>query len=135
MSNPEYLRQLLDAAKAKAGSDYKVAQMLEVPRSHLSNWRNGIRPIPPEEQAALAELAGFDPVQALCRAHIERHEGTKKGEKLRQLLGKAVHQTGAASASFIAGLALISWASAEVCLIRCIERLSGNRTMPRAVYN
>jgi len=116
--------ELITRASAAAGSDYKLAQVLGVPRQNLSAWKSGKKPCPPEEQAALAGIAGLDPVQALIRAHLERHEGTAKGEKLFTLLGKRMHQTGAAIVSNIGVIALISWASTQAHFIRCIERLS-----------
>lgn len=118
---------LITQASKVTGSDSATARALGIPPQMVSMWKRGTKTCPPEDQAQLAALAGFDPVQALCRGHIERHAGTKKGENLSRLLGKRLLQTGGASVSFIAGLALISWASLEGSFIRCIEGLTGNR--------
>lgn len=116
--------ELITKASQTMGSDYKLAQEMDVPRQNLSAWKSGKKPCPPEDQARLAGIAGFDPVQALIRAHLERHEGTAKGDKLFSLLGKRLLQTGAASVSLIAALAPITWVAAHDYLIRCIERLT-----------
>jgi len=83
------LVELLDKAKSVVGSDYKVAQLLEIPRSHVSAWRHGKRTATPEDQALLAGLAGLDANAWLARATCAKHEGTPKGERLLKVLGKA----------------------------------------------
>ena len=114
------LLDLINRASEAEGSDYKLAQRLHVPRQMVSMWRAGTKPCPPEDQAQIAAIAGIDPVQTLIRAHLERHEGTAKGERLFTLLGKRLHQTGAASVLLIGNLALISTMAAKAHFIRCI---------------
>jgi len=108
------LNHLLCVASETAGNDSRLAEMLGVPQPMVSMWRSGKKPCPPDVQAELAFIAGLDPVQALVRAHLERHEGTAKGERLFSALGKRLHQTGGASVSLIAATAAGSY------LIRCI---------------
>ena len=118
---------LITRAAAVTGGDSATARRLGVPPQMVYMWKTGRKPCPPEDQAQLAQIAGVDPVQALIRAHLERHEGTPKGERLFTLLGKRLLQTGGASGSLIAGLALffmieviIHGADAPDSFIRCI---------------
>lgn len=82
------ITDLISRASHIVGSDYALATQLDVPRQMISGWKKGARPCPPEDQARIAEIAGFDPMEALVNAHIERHAGTPKGEALCRTLGK-----------------------------------------------
>ncbi|WP_366144372.1 YdaS family helix-turn-helix protein [Giesbergeria sp.] len=82
------ISELINQACKKVGSSTKLAEVLEVPQPAISMWKNGSRPCPPEDQARIAELAGFDPLAALVGAVLERHAGTAKGEALSRVLGK-----------------------------------------------
>lgn len=106
MSQTDDQIALLDKASAIAGSDYKVAQALGVPRQTVSNWRHGVKPIPIEDQALLAAIANIDPVAELARAAVRKHQGTRKGDLLLKALGKASPAIGAAIAS-VGGLVLV----------------------------
>ena len=86
---------LIDSAKAIAGSDYKLAPMLETTPQRISDWRHGRKPIPAAQLALLASVAGFDPTQTVIRNLVEQHEGTPLGDKLMRVLGKASRATGA----------------------------------------
>lgn len=99
MQHLKELNFLIDAASKVAGSDYKLAQALEVPRQHVSAWRKGTRAAGPDDQALMAGLAGFDPVQTLARATVEKWEGKPKGDRLMRVLGKALLATGGAIGS------------------------------------
>ena len=87
--------ELIARASAICGNDNKLAIALGVSRMTVSNWKTGKTPCPPEDQASIAAVAGLDPVQTLVRAHLERHEGTAKGDRLMKVLGKASLVTGA----------------------------------------
>lgn len=100
MQDLKTLNELIDKASEIAGSDYKLAAMLEVPRQHVSNWRHGKRTCTPEDTAMMASVAGLDAQQWLVRATIEKHEGTAKGDKLLRALGKASRAIGGISASY-----------------------------------
>lgn len=110
----ERLRALLDAAQQKAGSDYKVAQLLGVPRQNVSDWRNGRRTCTPEDQALLAAIAGMDPEETLVRAVLEKHANTPKGEKLLSALGNASRRIGEVVTSVFFGS--VGWALAGALL-------------------
>lgn len=116
---------LLDKAKLVTGSDYKTAKAMGVSPQTVSDWRNERRPLPPEDTALIAAIAGMDPATWLVRGVLEKHAGTKKGERLANVLGKASLATGAALASVGAHA---SGAYSDV--LRCIERLSYRSTCP-----
>ena len=124
MSKPDYLDQLIDMASTAAGSDYRLAKALGVPRQRVSNWKHGHTTCPAADVALMAQIAGMDAEAWLSRATVAQYEGTPKGEKLAVALGKALLATGAA-------LVTSGASAAGVCdyLIRCIERLS-YRTVP-----
>lgn len=105
MTNLEQLNVLIDKAAAIAGSDYKLAQSLEVPRQTISDWRHGRRTATPADQALMAHVAGLDPVQVLARATVQQYEGKAKGDALMKALGKASRLTGAV-AGFVGAVAL-----------------------------
>lgn len=99
MKHLESLNMLIDRAAAVAGSDYKLAQTLGVPRGHVSQWRHDKRTATPADQALMAHVAGLDPVQVLARATVEAFEGKPKGDALMKALGKALLVTGAVAGS------------------------------------
>lgn len=105
MKHLESLNVLIDKASAIAGSDYKLAQSLGVPRGHISDWRHGRRTATPADQALMAHVAGLDPVTVLARATVEQFEGKPKGDMLMRALGKASRLTGAV-AGFVGAVAL-----------------------------
>ena len=114
--------ELLTRALEKAGGPTALAKTLKVPPQMVSMWRSGATPCPPEDQARLAAIAGIDPIQTLVRAHIEKHEGTEKGDQLARVLGKFLVATGAAVATSGASAAAIFSPTSKSLfdLIRCI---------------
>lgn len=101
------LNELIDRAKSIAGSDYKLAKMIGVPQSRLSNWRHGADTIPPADVALIAEVAGLDPVAWAMKAMVSKYQGTPKGDRLMHAVGKALRATGAALGSSGASAAVI----------------------------
>lgn len=91
--------ELIDRALQKTGTVSALGKALGIPPSMVSMWKSGAKPCPPEDQARLAAIAGLDPIQTLVRAHIERHEGTEKGDQLARVLGKFLVATGGVIAS------------------------------------
>jgi len=85
---------LLDAAKAMTGSDYRTAQLIKASRANLSDWRAGRRHMPAADVVLIAQLAGLDPVEWGSRAIQACHEGTEKGDALAEALKKALEATG-----------------------------------------
>lgn len=92
------LNLLIDKAAAIAGSRYKLAKQLKVSTSNLYAWEKG-KACPPGDIALMASIAGYDPVQWLVRATLEKYEGTEKGDQLARALGKPSPATGAATGS------------------------------------
>lgn len=122
MQHIESLNFLIDAASKVAGSDGKLATRLGIPKQHVSQWRHGHKTATPEDQALLASVAGFDPVQTLARATVEKWEGKPKGDLLMRVLGKASRVTGAvigfAGASALGIYSALTFSPQ----IQCIER-------------
>jgi hypothetical protein len=134
MSKPDYLDQLIDEASRAAGSDYKLAQMLETPRSAVSMWRAGTRTCPAGDQVLMASIAGLKTEEWAARALVAQYEGTSKGDKLFRALGKALVVSGAAIVSSGASAhQIFSHKGAETIagaisyFIRCIDLLSFRR--------
>lgn len=134
MSQQKYLIELMDKAKASLGSDYKVAQALELNPTNLAAWRAGRRPCPPADMVLLAEIAGLEPEHWAARALVAQHEGTNKGEKLQKALRKLLVATGGVTTSFIANAALISPPDTVIWFIRCALLLSRRRPDPIGFY-
>jgi len=82
------------------GSDYKTAKLIHVPRMTVSNWRSGRAQLPAADVVLLAKLGGLDPVDWGSRAIVAKHEGTQKGEDLKDALKKALGATGEASVTY-----------------------------------
>ena len=114
--------ELIETALAVAGSQAELARLLKVAPPNITVWKKEEKPCPPEDQARLAAIAGIDPVQTLVRAHIEKHEGTEKGDQLARVLGKFLVATGAAVATSGASAAGIFSPTCKSLgdLIRCI---------------
>lgn len=91
------LNLLIDKAASIAGSRYKLAKQLKVSTSNLYAWEKG-KACPPGDIALMAAIAGYDPVQWLVRATLEKYEGTEKGDQLARALGKPSPATGEATA-------------------------------------
>jgi hypothetical protein len=121
-NKPIYLDELLDRAKKETGSDTKLAAFLDVKKQAVSDWRHGRKPCPPADQALLAYIAGLSADDWAARALISQHEGTEKGELLKQALKKALQATGAAMLSGSANAAQVINAAHDglLYLIRCI---------------
>lgn len=114
--------ELIDKALEKTGTVSALGKALGIPPAMVSMWKSGAKPCPPEDQARIAAVAGIDPIQTLVRAHIEKHEGTEKGDQLARVLGKFLVATGAAVATSGASAAAIFSPTSKSLfdLIRCI---------------
>lgn len=95
------INALLDAAKAKHGSDYKVAKLLKRSTAEVSDMRHGRLNAQPEDHALIAALGGLDPEEALIRAILAKHANKPKGEQLLSVLGNALHRTGVAASTLL----------------------------------
>lgn len=121
-AKPIYLDELLNRAKKETGSDTKLAAFLDVKKQAISDWRHGRKPCPPADQALIAYAAGLSPDDWAARALISQHEGTEKGELLKQALKKALAATTAAvvSSGASAAPAIKDTLDSALYLIRCI---------------
>lgn len=111
---------LIERAASRTGSEYKLARALAISQQQLSAWKYGRSTCSPADRARLAGFAGEDAVQELVRATLEKHAAGKRGEQLRNLLGKLSHQTGAASVSAL--LAVTSLTSGAMTAIDAMCR-------------
>ena len=127
----DFSTQLLDAAKAVTGSDYKTAKALEITTQQISNWRNKRASLPVADVVLLADLAGLKAEEWAARAIVQKYEGTPKGDKLFRALGKVLVATGGAVASFGANAHQIFGPDGNGNIvsyfIRCIEVLTRKR--------
>lgn len=122
MSKPDYLDQLIEKASAAAGSDYKLAQVLNTSRQAVSDWKHGRKTCPVADQVLMAELAGLKGEEWAARAIVAQYEGTAKGDMLYRALRKSLPAIGAAIASSGAHAHAIYSTSVDAVsyFIRCI---------------
>lgn len=92
------LKLLIDKAASISGSRYALAKALHAKPSQVYDWEAGRKTCPPGDIALMAAIAGYDPVQWLVRATLEKYEGTEKGDQLARALGKPSPATGEATA-------------------------------------
>ena len=79
-----YSQTLLTELKAsKDGiSDYRVAQILNCTRQHISRIKNGEKGMSESMVVRAAKMAGLDPEDALLKLLVDRAES----EEIRQIL-------------------------------------------------
>jgi len=94
---PKNVVELIELASKAAGSDNKLAKLIDAHQQHVSKWRSGEKPCPPGDVALMAEVAGLDPDEWMARAVLAKYEGTPKGEKLMRALkvGRMAAEAGA----------------------------------------
>lgn len=120
-----YVHTLITRAGQKAGSEYKLAKMLGVDQQTVNSWKTGRQTCTAPDRARVAAVAGEDALQELVRATLEKYEGTKRGDQLRAILGKSLHQTGVATVTGLLGLLSAVCSMAGIShFIRCVEMLS-----------
>jgi hypothetical protein len=144
MQDHERILELLETASKVVGSDYKLAQVLEVSRQTVSDWKNGRKPCPPADVALMASVAGLDAEAWLVRATIEKYEGTAKGDRLYKALGKVLLATGAAVASSGANATVIfgnmvhntlaGWLIAHSTMYRNVKLKCQKRRRPQRAF-
>lgn len=87
--------ELIDRASKAAGSDNKLAKLIDATQPHISEWRSGKRTCPPADVALMAEIAGLNADEWALRAITWKYQGTPKGDKLLRAL-KVLAATGGA---------------------------------------
>ena len=115
---PIFLDELINRASEKAGNDARLAKRLSVSRQSVNDWRRERKTCPAADVALMADMAGLDAEAWTARAVIAQHEGTEKGEALKEALKKALQATGAAM--LICGQAQAAIVSGVSDFIRCI---------------
>lgn len=121
MQDTETLIDLIDKAAQAVGSEAKLAKAMGLPQSNISNWKAGDRTCTPEDRARLAGFAKEDALQELVRATLEKTAGTLRGEQLRQVLGKWLHQTGGATVGGLLAMVSAAFLATNVLYVpQCI---------------
>jgi ribosome-binding protein aMBF1 (putative translation factor) len=82
------LENLIEQASAIAGSQSKLARMLDTDANVVTAWKTGRRTCSPEDRALLADIAGVDPIEEIAEALLERCEGKPKAERLAEIFRK-----------------------------------------------
>lgn len=77
---------LIAKAAERLGSEYKVAQAMEITPQRLSNWKTGQQTCTAEDRVLLADIAGVDPFEEIADAMLQRWAGKPKAERLRDVL-------------------------------------------------
>ena len=113
------LVDLINAASARAGSDYKLAQTLGVDRQKVSGWRNGHAKCGVEYRALMADLAGYNVDEVIHDALLEKHANTPLGERLLSVLGNVGVGAGAIMSTFaLVGFSdLAAWLDTTRCIM------------------
>lgn len=83
---------LIAKAAKRQGSQKKVAEMLGISPTVLSDWKSGNRKIQPDDLAAIAHLAGYNALNFLALASLEQAKGTPKEKVLQEALGESIRQ-------------------------------------------
>lgn len=92
MSQNKEVIYLVTTAGLKVGSQYKLAKIMELPQSVLTDWKAGRRLCTPLDRARLALFAEQDAAREYITATIEHTAGTKRGDQLAAALKKFLGQ-------------------------------------------
>lgn len=89
MENASVINELLDAAKSKTGaaSDYKLAQVLDLPTQRISDYRAGSRTPDAYGCARIAEALGLDPLEVIARVEAEAAKSERARSYWRSFTG------------------------------------------------
>lgn len=83
----ELLKNLIDEASSIAGSQRKLADMLEIPQGNLSEMRSGKRACGWRVRGKLRAILGEDPARAFMTAMLEDLEGSQNEDEKKAALG------------------------------------------------
>ena len=124
---------LLDRAKAKANieSDYRLAKVLRITQSAVSNWRMG-RNLPTIEIIeSLCALSGDDAALMVALAEAER---AKEGPVKRMWEGMAARLSGGASPAILAIAFAIFFIAAAPGVAEADDAVTYVYTQPNNLY-
>lgn len=96
------IKTLIDKASKVCGSDKHLAERMGIQPTVISMLRKD-RTITPETAAELAAIAGENPREAAISAIIERAKGSRRGEVLKAILGKATMGIGVVTLLVLSG--------------------------------
>ena len=88
------VQTLIEKAIIQTGSAAELARQLGMPRSKITQWKNGHAKCQPDDLAAIGAIAGYNALNVLAAATLEATEGTAKGAVLDAALGKLMTATG-----------------------------------------
>ncbi|QPS10785.1 hypothetical protein I6G66_12660 [Delftia acidovorans] len=71
MATIEELRSLIEKASAKAGNQVRLAELLGIPKSHITQMKQGDRPMNWRVRGKLRAILGEDPAHAFMAAMVE----------------------------------------------------------------
>jgi plasmid maintenance system antidote protein VapI len=102
----EIFGELIDRAAKECGSRSELAKRLGVSPQRITDWSSGIRQMPPEQAAIVADIAGLIAEDWLVRATLHNAREKPYWGNLEKALGKLSAWTGggAAGSSVIVGL-------------------------------
>lgn len=79
---------LIDRAKEKAGSYYKLWKLTGLAQSTLSDIRAGKRQLPIDKVPVMSDLAGLNVDESIHRVMIEQVKSPLERQRLIEILGK-----------------------------------------------
>ena len=91
MGTHESVNLLIDKAAAVAGNQAKLARILEIPRSHITDMKKGIRPANWRIRGGLRAILGEDPAAAFMAAIAEDLEQSEKEDEKKSRRGLSGH--------------------------------------------
>jgi DNA-binding transcriptional regulator YdaS (Cro superfamily) len=92
------LNILIERAASIVGSEYQLAKALGMQQPTISAWKSGKRACSPTDRAALADIAGADPVAeaiegVLAGIDLETPKGLRARDALKRAMERLAHGT------------------------------------------
>lgn len=114
------IAKLIESASEKAGTEYKLAQVMGYDQAAITKWKNGNKPCPIEAQAIMADIAGLDAMETVAKGLLERSEGNRRYNALEQAVGKVYATIRAAGVANIG--AKTSWVFSAGLLATVVQQ-------------
>lgn len=87
MGTIEALNALIDEAATAAGNQAKLARILEIPRSHITDMKKGVRPASWRIRGGMRAILGEDPAAAFMAEIAEDLEQSEKEDEKKAAEG------------------------------------------------
>lgn len=84
------VKTLIDKAVEVCGTHSALALKLGIHKSYLSGMRNGSRHISPDVAILIADIGKQNVEDAALAAIIENGLNTERGERVQEILGRAI---------------------------------------------